>query len=265
MLPAQQQPAPVFRARVDLVTVDVAVVDKDGRPLTAWCQRTSPTSRATGRAGLSRPTSCPSNRTGASRPRPSRACPRPRAIRRPRLAGVSSSSSTSSTLRRAAAAACSSQLGNISKSSALTIASGWWCFPFGTPRVDLTTNRQLIKDAAAKIAGVSSRNAGRQHDRWRSRRRRADGQPCARRLPAARQCGDRQLRPADRAPRCRDGDAHRSVGGDVSDEDAAGRQLDHGGRTAQDARFPRFARGDRVRDGVHRWPEEHRPRFPKGS
>src|SRR6478735_3741634 len=30
----QQQPTPVFRARVDLVTVDVAVVDKDGKTLT---------------------------------------------------------------------------------------------------------------------------------------------------------------------------------------------------------------------------------------
>ena len=31
--PPPQQPAPVFRARVDLVTVDVAVVSQDGLPV----------------------------------------------------------------------------------------------------------------------------------------------------------------------------------------------------------------------------------------
>ena len=156
LLPAQQQPAPVFRARVDLVTVDVAVVDKDGRPV----NRLVPADFTVVAGNRPRkivatdfmsvePNRSKSTATVASLPAPS-------------------SNSTPATGRSflfvvdvehiatGGGRGVLKSIGEYLEKLGPDDRVGMVALPFGTPRVDLTPNRQLIKDTAAKIAGVST-------------------------------------------------------------------------------------------------------------
>ena len=156
----QQQPPPIFRARVDLVTVDVAVVDKDGQPV----QRLVPGDFTVMAGGRPR-------RTVAAdfvslQPNRSRSSATTLTLPAP------TSNSAATTGRsflivvdvdhiasgggRGALKTIAQYLDQLSPDDRVGIV----VLPFGTPRVDLTTNRQLVREAAAKIVGVSQRNQG---------------------------------------------------------------------------------------------------------
>ncbi len=160
VLPAQQQPAPVFRARVDLVTVDVAVVDNDGRPV----NRLVPAD-FTVVAG-NRPRKIVAADFVSVEPNRSRSTATVASVPAP------SSNSTPATGRSflfvvdvehiaaGGGRGVLKSIGEYLEKLRPDDRVGMVVLPFGTPRVDLTTNRQLIQDAAAKIAGVSTRNQG---------------------------------------------------------------------------------------------------------
>ena len=159
VLPAQQQPAPVFRARVDLVTVDVAVVDNDGRPVNRLVPAdfTVMAGNRPRRIVAADFVSVEPNRSRstATRGERTRALEQFGARDRPQLS-----------VRRRRRAHCGGRRPRRSRSRSGEYLEqlkpddrvGIVVLPFGTPRVDLTTNRQLVQDAAAKIAGVSTRN-----------------------------------------------------------------------------------------------------------
>jgi VWFA-related protein len=156
LLAQSQQAPPVFRARVDLVTVDVAVVDKDGKPVTHLA---------------------PGDFTITAGARPRRvvsadyvavATPRTRVpvVLDPVPTPATSSNSQPSDGRsfvfvvdvdhipqgggRSAMASLSEYLGRM----APTDRAGFVALPYGTPRVDLTTNHQAVRDAATRVFGA---------------------------------------------------------------------------------------------------------------
>jgi VWFA-related protein len=159
-LPPQQKP-PVFRGGVDLVTVDVAVLDKQGVPI----------------AGLT-----PADFTIVADGRPRRvvsadyiaAKGRSAAIRRDDGQPVPAASTNTQVPAsrsflfvvdveqiaagegRGTMQSIAGYLDRLSPDDRVGIVS----LPYGTPRVDLTTRHQLVKDAAARIVGASTRNQG---------------------------------------------------------------------------------------------------------
>lgn len=158
--PRSQQTPPVFRGGVDLVTVDVAVVDKTGQPV----------------AGLSpadfsivadkRPRRVVSADYISAKGRPTAATTDARPVPAP------SSNAQPPAGRTFLFVVDIEQIGQGEGRGALkTIADhldrlspddrvGLVSLPYGTPRVDLTTNHRLVNEAAGRIAGASTRNQG---------------------------------------------------------------------------------------------------------
>ncbi len=165
-LAAQQPQQPVFRSRVDVVTVDVAVVDKDGKAVTVLSPAdftvttggqvrrivsadyitltssaaASSASRSEGRAALPRATSNSAPTTGRS------------------FLFVVDTEHIAAGGGRVAIDSISAYVDRLAPEDRVGLVA----VPFGTPRVDLTTNRPLVKAAASRIIGTSTRNRGAQ-------------------------------------------------------------------------------------------------------
>ena len=158
-LAGQQQPTPVFRARVDLVTVDVAVVDKDGKTLTTLNPGDF-TIVADGRP-----------RKVVSADYVSVATPRPRPVSAANLTLPAPTTNSMPPSGRTFLFVV--DVDHIGQGGGKTVMKGIGDYldrlspddrvglvaaPYNNPRVDLTTNRQLIKEAAAKVVGANTRN-----------------------------------------------------------------------------------------------------------
>ena len=157
MLTLQAQPT--FRAGVDLVIVDVVVVDKDGLPVTDLVA-----SDFTVTAGQRPRRLVSSEFIAATRPGTSAVVMPPADLSAP-----SSNQRTAPPGRsilfvvdvdeiragegRVAMRAITEYANGLAPSDRVGLVA----LPHGTPRVDFTTNRQLISDAAGKITGTSRR------------------------------------------------------------------------------------------------------------
>jgi VWFA-related protein len=156
---ASQQAQPTFRAGVDLVVVDVVVIDKNGAPVTDL-------------------TAADFNVTAGKRPRRIVASEFVAAKRistavatyPPDLPAPTNNRPTAATAGRSilfvvdvdeiragegrsAMRAIADYVDGLSANDRVGLVA----LPYGTPRVDLTTNRQLIRDATGLIVGASRR------------------------------------------------------------------------------------------------------------
>jgi len=156
---AQQQPQPVFRARVDLVTVDVAVVNNEGRPVTGLApgdftvvagdrQRRVVSADFVSVGAAARTAPVPL----ASRPAAPTSNSRAAAGRSFLL--VVDVEHISAGGGRGVLRTVSDYLDRLNPED----RAGVVVFPYATPRVDLTTNRKMVKEAAGRIVGSSLRN-----------------------------------------------------------------------------------------------------------
>jgi VWFA-related protein len=160
---SSQQPAPVFRAGVDLVTVDVVVLDRSGRPIVdlaaadfALSTNNQPRRLVSAEfvAAVAR-----EGRPGGPSGPPTEGPPVPSATTNiGRAAGRSflflvDTDEIRRGEGRGAAKAISTFIDRLGPDDRVGVVS----MPTGTPRVDLTTNRLLVKDALGKITGTSNR------------------------------------------------------------------------------------------------------------
>ena len=157
---SQQPTPPVFRAGVDLVTVDVAVVDKGGQPV----RRLAPADFTVIAGGRARrivaanfvEMSPRQSRSGASTASIPAATSNSGLPAGRSLLFVVDVDHISSGTGRAALETISEYLDKLSVEDRVGIVA----LPYGTPRVDLTTNRRPVRDAALKIVGAKVRTHG---------------------------------------------------------------------------------------------------------
>ncbi len=156
------QAQPTFRAGVDLVIVDVVVVDNDGMPVTDLVA-----SDFTVTAGQRPRRLVSSEFIAATRPGTSAVVMPPADLPAP-----SSNQRTAPPGRSILFVVDVDEIrageGRLAMRAIADYAIGLEpgdrvglvALPYGTPRVDFTTNRQLISEAAAKITGASRRSSG---------------------------------------------------------------------------------------------------------
>ena len=160
-LSAQQAQQPVFRSRVDLVAVDVAVVDKDGKAVTVLAPGDfTVTTNGQQRKIVSADFVSLATTATATKPAPRSEVPRPTSNSAP-TAGrsflfVVDVEHIAAGGGRTAIESISRYLDKLAPEDRV----GLVVLPFGAPRVDLTTNRSLVKAAATRIIGTSTRNRG---------------------------------------------------------------------------------------------------------
>ena len=154
--PAQQAP-PVFRAGVDLVVVDVVVLDKDGQPVTNLTAADFEVS-----AGRRPRRIVSSEFIGVARSRRTvttevAALPAPSSNRQDSSGRSIIFAVDVEEIRagegRSAMRAIGEYLDRLGPDDRVGLVS----LPYGTPRVELTTNRQIVRDALGQIAGASNR------------------------------------------------------------------------------------------------------------
>ncbi len=156
-LATAQQTPPVFRAGVDLVVVDVVVLDKDGQPVTNLTAADFEVS-----AGKRPRRIVSSEFIGVTRSRrtvtaESAALPAPSSNRQASTGRSIIFAVDVEEIRagegRSAMRAIGEYLDRLGPDDRVGVVS----LPYGTPRVELTTNRQVVRDAVGHIAGASNR------------------------------------------------------------------------------------------------------------
>lgn len=160
--PAQQQKPPVFRSGVDLITVEVLVLDKNGRPITDLTAADFTVSAG----GRARRIVAADYVAVASAPAPTAPAPLDRLVPAP----TSNAGHTRRPLGRSflflvdtdeiragegrgAMKAIASFIDGLHPDDLVGVVS----MPTGTPRVELTTNRDTVKKALGLITGTSRR------------------------------------------------------------------------------------------------------------
>jgi VWFA-related protein len=158
VLSARQQ-TPVFRAGVDLITVDVLVLDKSGKQVTTL---TAPDFTVTAGGKVRRIVSAEYVPARMTPPTPGVSAELPPAPEsssnmRPVMGRSVIFAVDVEEIRagegRGALKSISDYLDKLSPDDRVGLVS----LPYGSPRADLTTNRGMVRDAAALIAGASNR------------------------------------------------------------------------------------------------------------
>jgi len=156
------QVQPTFRAGVDLVVVDVVVVDKDGGPVTDLTASdfTVTAGQRPRRLVSSEFIAAPRRGAGAIAA-PSPDLPAPSSNQRTTPPGrsvlfVVDVDEIRAGEGRVAMQAIADYVNGLEPEARVGLVA----LPYGTPRVDFTTNRQLISEAAGKITGTSRRSSG---------------------------------------------------------------------------------------------------------
>ncbi len=156
------QAQPTFRAGVDLVIVDVVVVDKDGLPVTDLTAGDFTVTAGQRPRRLVSSEFIPATRPSTTNvAEPPLDLPAPSSNQRVAPPGRSILFVVDvDEIRAGEGRLAMRAIADYANGLAPGDRVGLVALPYGTPRVDFTTNRQLISEAAGKITGTSRRSSG---------------------------------------------------------------------------------------------------------